>query len=225
MVTPSPPAAGPYAARWASRSSPTRMRCTKIPGVWMQSGSSSPAGHQLLDLGDGDSPGGGHHRVEVLRRLAKDEVAVRVAAPRLHQREVGGQGVLEHAGDAVDLAGLFAVGHRGAVPGRREEGPDAGAACADALGQRALGRQLDLELTGEELLLEVLVLADVARDHLADLAILQQHAQALVVGAAVVRDDRQVLGAQLRQRGDEVLGVAAEPKSPAHHDGAVADAV
>ena len=53
--------------------------------------------------------------------------------------------------------------------GRRVERRDAGAAGAQPLGQRALRHQLDLELAGEELALELLVLADVGRDHLPDL--------------------------------------------------------
>ena len=32
------------------------MRCTKMPGVWMWSGSSAPGSHELLDLGDGHRP-------------------------------------------------------------------------------------------------------------------------------------------------------------------------
>jgi len=50
------------------------------------------------------------------------------------------------------------------APVRGEEGRNAGAAGADALGQRALRIELDLELAGEELLGEGLVLADVGRD-------------------------------------------------------------
>ena len=48
------------------------------------------------------------------------------------------------------------------------------------------GHELDLELAREVLPLELLVLADVARDHLPDLLVAQQDAEAEVVDAAVV---------------------------------------
>ena len=81
--------------------------------------------------------------------------------------------------------------------GRGEEGRDAGAAGADALGQRALRIELDLELTGKEGLFEQLVLADVGRDHLLDLPGLQQHAEPRR-RRRVVGDDGQVLDAGAR---------------------------
>ena len=87
---------------------------------------------------------------------------------------------------AVDLARLLALGDLRAEAGRREERLDAGAAGAQPLGERALRAELDLELAGEELLLEDLVLADVARDHLLDLALREQDAEALLGRAAVV---------------------------------------
>ena len=65
------------------------MRCTKMPGVWIVVGIELARLDQLLDLGDRDAAGGGHHRIEVARGLAVDEVAVGVALPRLDEREVG----------------------------------------------------------------------------------------------------------------------------------------
>ena len=70
----------------------------------------------------------------------------------------------------------------------------------------------------KELPLEFLVLADVGRDHLADLPRAQQRADAVIVDAGVVADDGEVLGAAAMQRGDQVFGNAAEPEA-AHHDG------
>src|SRR6185312_212033 len=49
---------------------------------------------QLFDLGDGNLGGGGHHRVEVARRLSVDEVAEAIAAPGFDDGEVGGQRLL-----------------------------------------------------------------------------------------------------------------------------------
>src|SRR3954447_141585 len=83
---------------------------------------------QLLDLGHRDLAGLRAQRVEVARGLLEDQVAPAVALPRLDDREVAAQRVLEHAVPAVDLAGLLAVGDLGAVAGRREERLDARAA-------------------------------------------------------------------------------------------------
>jgi hypothetical protein len=52
------------------------------------SGSSCADLDELLDLGDGDVRRRRHHRVEVHRGVAIDEVAVAVALPRLHDGEI-----------------------------------------------------------------------------------------------------------------------------------------
>src|SRR5580698_8857927 len=146
---------------------------------------------ELLDLDDRDLAGLRAQRVEVARRLAEHEVAPAVALPRLYDRELAADRALEHAVAAVELARLFAVGDLRAVAGRREERLDPGAARAQSLGERALRTELDLELARQEQLLEHFVLADVRRDHLLDLALREQHAEALIGRAAVVRHDRQ----------------------------------
>ena len=111
-----------------------------------------------------------HRRVEVARGAAEDQVARLVGLPGLDERDVGHQRALHHVDVAVELARLLALGDHRADAGAREEGRDAGAAGAQLLGQRALRRELELELAGQVLALELLVLADVARDHLPDLA-------------------------------------------------------
>src|SRR5207237_7053959 len=93
---------------------------------------------------------------------------------------------------------------------RGEETAQACPAGADPLGERALRIQLHLQLAREELALELLVLADVAADHLPHLPGLQQHPEALVGRAAVVGDDGEVLHALAVDGLDQVLRVAAE---------------
>src|SRR5690606_40047600 len=102
----------------------------------------------LVDLGDRAPGGGRHDGVEVAGGLAVDEVAPAVGALRLHQREVGMQGVLQHLAATVDRAHLLALGERRAERGRAVEGADAGAGRADALGPRALRAALALPLAG-----------------------------------------------------------------------------
>ena len=114
---------------------------------------------------------------------------------------------------AVDLAGLLAVGDLGAKARRREERLDASTAGAQSLGQCSLRAELDLELARQELLLEDLVLADVARDHPLDLVLSEQDAEAFLGRAAVVRHDREVADVAPRELADAVLGVAGQPEA------------
>src|SRR5579883_2078121 len=71
---------------------------------------------------------------------------------------------------------------------------------------------------GENKLFEKLVFADVGGDHFFDLAILQEQADAEVVGAGVVADDGEVFDALAADRVDEIFRDAAEAEA-AHQDG------
>ena len=116
--------------------------------------------------------------IKIARGLAVDEVALGIALPGMHEREVGDEAGLHDVALAVEGALFLALGDVGADAGLGEEGRNAGAARAHALGQRALRVELDLQLAGEELLREQLVLAHIGRDHLLDLARLEQQAEA-----------------------------------------------
>ena len=85
---------------------------------------------------------------------------------------------------------------------------------ADALGHRALGIEFELELAREVLPLELLVLAHVGGNHLADLAALQQQAEPRAVDAGVVRDHGQILDARIVQRGNQLSGMPHRPNPP-----------
>ncbi len=167
----------------------------------------------LLDLDHRHLAGHRARRIEVARGAAEHQVAALVGLPRLHQRHIGHQRALHHVGLAVELARLLAFGDHRADAGAGEEGRDAGAAGAQLLGQRALRREFELEFAGQILALELLVLADVARDHLLDLARLEQQAEAEAVDAGVVRDDGQVLDPAVAQRVDQRLGYAAQAEA------------
>jgi hypothetical protein len=99
------------------------------------------------------------------------------------------------------------------TPVRVKKAGNAGAPGAQLLGQRALGRELELQFTGQVLALELLVLADVAGDHLPDLPRFEQLAQAETVDAGVVGDHRQVALAAVAQRVDQGLGDAAQAEA------------
>ena len=160
-----------------------------------------------------------------------------VALPGADQAEVGGDGLLEHVGAlhpvdgevarvlgrgghrhgavAVVAQGHAALGDLGARAGDRVERRDARAPGAQLLRERALRGQLDLELAGQVLPLELLVLPDVGRDHPADPLVAQQDAQAPVVDAAVVGHDLEAAHAAQVQLADQHARDAAQPE-PAH---------
>src|SRR5580692_6686997 len=105
------------------------------------------------------------------------------------------------------------VAHRCARAGGRVEGGDARAARAEALRERALRRQLHLELARQVLPLELLVLADVARDHLGDLLVAEEDPETKVVDPAVVGNDDEALGPDLAERADAALRDAAQAEA------------
>src|SRR5438105_2204351 len=133
---------------------------------------------QVLDFRDGDARGGAHHGREVPRGLAEHQVAPLVTLPGAYDGEVGLERLLEDHLASVDHAALLALRDLRTRTCRSEESAQPGATGADALGERPLRIQLHFQLAAEELPLELLVLPHVARDHLAHLARLQEHAQA-----------------------------------------------
>ena len=92
------------------------------------------------------------------------------------------------------------------------------AAGAHSFGQRALRIQFDFEFTTQRLLLEKFVFADVAGDHLAHLARLEQQPDAEIGQARIIGDDGEILDAGRAHRGNQVLRNTAQPE-PAHENG------
>src|SRR5688572_11485788 len=168
---------------------------------------------ELLDLGDAHPARGRGHRIEVPSSLPVLQIAEAVAAPCGDKREVADDAALHHVHPAVELARLLPLGDDGAVAGGREERRDPRAARAHPFGESPLWCELHFELAGEKLALELRVLADVRRDHLADLPRLEEEAEAPVVDAGVVRDAGQSLHALLHQRVDQIFGNPAEPEA------------
>ena len=145
---------------------------------------------EMLDLGDRDPPGGRHHRVEIARGLAIDEVAFAVALPGVDDRQIGDDAALHDIGLAVEFAQLLALGDQRADAGLGEKRRNAGAAGADALGERALRVEFELELALQIKIGEQPVLADIGRDHLADLPGFEQQPEPGAVDPGIVRDRR-----------------------------------
>ena len=168
----------------------------------------------LLHLGHADPSRLGAERVEVTRGLVEHQVARPIRSGPLDEGQVRRQGVLHHIPFAVELAGLLAFRNQGAVTGAGEEGGDAGAAGPQLLRQRPLGGELQLQLAGQVLALELLVAPHVGGDHLPDLAAMEQRPEAELIHPAIVADDGEAALAALAQRLDKLFGNAAQAEDP-----------
>jgi len=84
--------------------------------------------------------------------------------------------------------------------------------------QQFLAGELELQLTGHELLGEQLVLADIGRDHLSYLARLQEHAETPAVDAGIVGDHGQPFDPRLLDGLDQHLRDAAKAEATRHDD-------
>src|SRR6202044_198454 len=100
---------------------------------------------------------------------------------------------LHDIGLVVELADFLALRNHCANAGAGKKRGDPRSPGADALGERSLRIEFEFEFTREIQTREDLVLADVARDHLLDLAGFKQNAEANPVYARVVRNEGQIL--------------------------------
>ena len=141
----------------------------------------------------------------------------------LHQQVIlAVDGLTTHAEGALLHQGVDAHGGQHAA--------QTGAGSADALSQRALGQQVDLQRALGVLLADLGGHADVGGDHALDLMIVDQLRDAeelltLGTGGAthIVGDQGQILGAQLHQLFYDRTGLAAGQEAAAHDRGTVGD--
>ncbi|MNT24827.1 hypothetical protein D3C72_1603240 [compost metagenome] len=122
---------------------------------------------------------------------------------------------------AIKLTGFLAFGHHRAVAGSGEEGRDTRTTGTQAFGQGALRVELQLQLAGQELALELLVFAHVGRNHLLDLAGFQQLAQAKAIHTCVVGNHGEVLDAGIAQGVDQRFRDATQTETTHSHELAV----
>src|SRR3546814_80011 len=150
------------------------------PGCVHMVGIDRPRGEQFLDFGDRHAARCRHHRIEIARGLAVDEIALVVAAPRLDDGEIGGQPRLENIALAAEDFFLFAFGDDRADARARIEADDARAAGAQPLGERALRIEFELEKAGQILPLEFLLLPDIrSEEHTSELQSLMRSSYAV----------------------------------------------
>jgi len=105
-------------------------------------------------------------------------------------------------------------------PSLGEEGGNARAGGAHALGEGAHRHELDLDLAVQELLLERVVLSHVRRDHLCDLPCLEEQPEPALARAHVGADDGESTASAVAQRSYQVLRHAGEAKAAHQQCGA-----
>src|SRR5215471_14134133 len=141
---------------------------------------------QLLDLGDGDSRGGCHYRVEVARRLAIDKIAFAVAFPGMDDGEVGDEAALHYVALTVEVTDFLAFRNQRPDARLGEECRYPRSAGPNPLRQGALGVKLDIEFAFQIKIGEELILTDIGRDHLANLSGLEQQSEPRVIDPRIV---------------------------------------
>lgn len=151
----------------------------------------------VLGLDNGVLCCAGKSRVEVARGHAEVAIAKGVNLVSLDEGDIAKNALFENVLLAVELADFLwlrvgydlsaslVVAHRelagldpGAVTCTGVEGGDASTAGAAALCEGTLGRKLEVDLAGEVEVLKDIVAADIGRDHLLDLAGLEQFRKA-----------------------------------------------
>src|SRR5260370_21624052 len=100
---------------------------------------------ELFYFGDHIIGGGGHHGIEVARCFSVDEITPAIAFPGLDESEIAAQSAFEDVVAAVEVARFFSFRDHGAVAGRGVENGNDRASRPDALREKALRIQLDLD--------------------------------------------------------------------------------
>src|SRR6516165_8444695 len=184
-----------------------------------------PCWHKMLHLRHSQLTGGGHHRIEVPRGFAIDEIAFGIALPGMNDRDVRDDSAFHDISFAIKLADLLAFGNDGPNAGFGEKGRNASAACANPLRQGALRVEFEFEFPGKKLLRKKLILADIGRNHLLDLPSLKQNAETRAIDSRVIGDDGQVFRPKFVDRLDQFMWNAAETEAARHERHAVLEYV
>src|SRR5215469_3718917 len=159
----------------------------------------------VLRLYDGELARRRDDRIEVPPGVAIDAIAPAVGAPGFDWRHIPDDRLLQDAFPPVDDSRLLALGEQSAAAGRCEESRDAGAASADALGERPLRHDRQFDLTARVDLLEQhrAAAARETADDLAYPAFADQAGDAFPAAPCGVVHNGKVFGALLDQPLDQ----------------------
>src|SRR5258708_28590584 len=125
--------------------------------------------NDFLDLGKSQLAARGGRGIEVASGLAKHKIAALVRLPALDDREVRADAAFEDIFFAIELFDLLPFGDLSSIARLCVEAGNSCSPSTHALCERPLRAEFDLELARQKLPLELLVFADVGRDHLPDL--------------------------------------------------------
>jgi hypothetical protein len=98
-----------------------------------------PGIDDMLNLGYGNSPCRGHHRVEVTGGFPVDQITRRIAFPCFDKRKIGGESVLKDIFPAIEYPSLFAFRDNRSDAGGGVERWNTGSPGADPFGKRSFG--------------------------------------------------------------------------------------
>ncbi|MNR21058.1 hypothetical protein D3C85_1379350 [compost metagenome] len=183
--------------------------------------------HDFAYLRDNQLRRAGHDGVVDPGAAVIDQVAPAVAAQSLEQGHIALDGMFQDIGLSVDDAGFLALRQSCAGGSPGVEAADTRSAGPYALGQRALGHQIELDLARAIQLVEDRAAFQAAgkRAHnLADAAGAHQLADDVVAHRGVVGDDGQTLDAQVQQGLHEVCRAARRAEAANQDDGVILDA-
>src|SRR5208283_593192 len=113
-----------------------------------------PGFDEMLDLRHGDLAGCRHHRIEVARRLAINEIAFGIALIGVNNGDIGDKSAFHDIGRAVEFAQFLPLGNECTDTSLCEKRRNTGPACPNSLGERALRVEFEFEFAGEILPLE-----------------------------------------------------------------------
>ncbi len=156
----------------------------------------------LFDLGNGYPTRLGTGSIKIIGSLAKHQVSGLVSLPCLDDGKIGGQAGFKDIALTAKFTRLFTLSQGSTETGAGEESRDSGTSGTKFLRQSPLRSQLKLQVAIKELLFEDRIFANVGRDHLLNLAGLQQQSETELVNTSVVTDNSQLFGSAVTKGGN-----------------------
>ena len=141
----------------------------------------------------------------------------------MDQRDVGPQRRLQKKIFAVDADDLLALRRQGADAGFGQDASQTVSAGADAFGERALRRQIDLDRAVDHLRLRLGIGADMADDRAADAARRDQLADAMARPRRIIADHGQIPASGGDDGAEKPLRRTDRHEAAEHHTGSVGD--
>src|SRR5690625_1839792 len=161
---------------------------------------------QLFHLDNSDFPGHCDIGVEIACGLAKNQIAAFVSDISFDQRHIGHDRPLHHILTAIKFACFLALSYHGASTCGSKECRNTRTPCAQTLCKGPLRSKLYLYITGQILTLELLVLADIRRDHLAHLPGVERLPEPVTIDTCIITHPSYIFNTGFSQCSNQGLG-------------------